>query len=435
MAQQYQPSSWACLACPDITEIIPDMNRSRALISLFFGIVLVSCSGDANEPLVSPTPPVPVPTPVVAPVLQVLGQGSVAARFSAEVTVGGRYAYSSTWGTRNGLRGNAIYVWDLAAAQPVLIDSVIVADAGTLGDIQVVSDAALLVVAVEPAPRGALLVFDLANSARPVLLTRYETAATANGVHTAQVSRVDGRLLAFLCIDPRGSDPARLVIVDLAIPAMPVQLTSLVIGAPFVHDVSVRDGILLTAEWNDGMAAYDIGGGGRGGTPSAPALLGRVRTVGGSVHNVHWLRDSVSGARYALIGEEGPGVLGSSSAGDVHVVDVSSWSAMREVAYLRVPAAGTHNFWVDESAGVLYAAYYNAGIRALDVRGDLSACTADARDAVGRCDLARMGRVVGGALGDRQTSVWGVDGTDGSVIVSDMLNGIWRVAKATTRTR
>lgn len=412
------------------------MHLRRVLKAIVVGISLAACNADSTEPTPpTPTPPMPAPAPVPGPTLQVLGQGAVSGRFSAEISVGGRYAYSTTWGTRNGLRGNAIYVWDIVAPRPVLIDSVIVADAGTLGDVQAVTDAGLLVVAVEPAPRGAVLLFDLSNPARPVLLTRYETPATANGVHTAQVTRVDGRLLAFLCIDPRGTDPSRLVIADLSAPAAPVQLSSLVIGAPFVHDVTVRDGVLLTAEWNDGMGAYDIGGGGRGGSPSAPVLLGRVRTVGGSVHNVHWLRDSLSGARYALIGEEGPGALGSSSVGDVHVVDVTSWSAMREVAFLRVPGAGTHNFWVDETAGVLYAAYYNAGMRALDVRGDLSTCAADARDATGRCDLARMGRVVGSALSDRETSVWGVDGADGSVIVSDMLNGIWRIERAAARVR
>ena len=54
-------------------------------------------------------------------------------------------------------------------------------------------------------------------------------------------------------------------------------------GSPFIHDVHVRDGIMLTAQWNDGMAAYDPGGGGRGGSPANPVFLGRVRTVGGSV--------------------------------------------------------------------------------------------------------------------------------------------------------
>ena len=390
--------------------------------------LLCACGRDGADTGVTPVTP-----PTDVPVLTTLGQGAVTDRYSAEISVGGRYAYSSTWGTRNNVRGNAIYVWDLSQPQPALVDSVLVADAGTTGDVQVVADANLLVVAVEPTPRGAIVLYDLQTPARPQFIARYETPNTANGVHTAQVSRVDGRLYAFLCIDPRGSDPAKLVIVDITDPRAPVERWVQVLGAPFVHDVDVRDGILLTAEWNDGMAAYDIGGGGRGGSPSAPVLLGRVRTVGGSVHNVHWHRDAVSGARFAFVGEEGPGAVGRSSVGDIHVVDVSDWGAMREVAYFSVSGAGTHNFWVDDAAGVLYAAYYNAGVRALDVRGDLSQCAATARDAAGRCALAQGTRVVGTGLVSSGAYVWGVDGAVGSVLASDMVGGVWRVSKAPAR--
>ena len=403
--------------------------RVTPLASVFF-LSLPSCGSGGKDIPVTPTPP--AATPAVTE-MTVLGQGSSSARYTAEVSTGERYAYTSTWGTRSNVRGNAILVWDLALATPVLVDSVIVADAGTTGDVQVVPDANLLVIAVEPALHGAIVICDLADPAHPQFIARYETANTQNGVHTAQVARVNGRLYAFLSIDPRGSDVAKLVIVDITDPRAPVEQWVQALGSPFIHDVNVRDGILLTAEWNNGMAAYDIGGGGRGGLPSAPVLLGRVQTVGGSVHNVYWLRDSVSGSRYAFVGEEGPGALGSSSVGDVHVVDLSSWSAMREVAFFTVASAGTHNFFVDEAGGVLYAAYYNAGIRALDVRGDLSLCAAAAKDATGRCDLGRAGRLLGSGLSGAGTYVWGVDGAAGSVIASDMLHGIRRLQRVSRR--
>jgi hypothetical protein len=380
-------------------------------------------SGDAPV-----TPVVPV-TPTIKD-LEVLGTGALSSRYSAEISVGATHAYSSTWGTRSGAKGDMVYVWNIAQPQPALVDSVQVADAGTTGDVQVVADANLLVVAVEPTPHGAIVMYDISNPARPVFIARYETPNTANGVHTAQVSRVDGRLYAFLCIDPRNGARAQLVIVDITDPRAPVEKWVQPLGAPFVHDVHVRDGILITAEWNDGVAAYDIGGGGKGGTPAAPVLLGRLLTRGGSVHNVFWQRDSVSGAKYLFVGEEGPGAIGTSSVGDVHVVDVSSWTAMREVAFFSVASAGTHNFYVDESRGMLYAAYYNAGVRTLDVRGDLSACAASAKDALGRCDLALAGRVLARGL-TTGGYVWGVDGANGSVIASDMLRGVWRLARAT----
>jgi hypothetical protein len=398
------------------------------LLSFVWPLSLMSCGSGGKDAPVTPTPPAVTPT---ATDMTVLGQGITNARYTAEISTGARYAYTSTWGTRSNIRGNAVLVWDLASPTPVLVDSVIVADAGTTGDVQVVPDANLLVIAVEPAPHGAIVICDVSDPARPQFVTRYETANTQNGVHTAQVSRVNGRLYAFLAIDPRGSEVAKLVIVDITDPRAPLETWVQALGSPYIHDVNVRDGILLTAEWNNGMAAYDIGGGGHGGSPSAPVLLGRVQTVGGSVHNVYWLRDSVSGSRYVFVGEEGPGAIGSSSVGDVHVVDVSSWAAMREVAYFTVASAGTHNFFVDEAAGVLYAAYYNAGVRALDVRGDLASCTAAARDVAGRCELGRSGRLLGSGLSAAGTYVWGIDGASGSVIASDMLHGIWRLSRVT----
>jgi hypothetical protein len=400
------------------------------MLCLSVSACVAACDGGQGTATTPVAPPPPVNPPVVA-TLAVLGQGEVTNRYTAEISAGPRYAYSSTWGTRASVRGNAIFVWDLDTPQPTLVDSVIVPDAGTTGDVQVVADANLLVVAVEPAPRGAIVLYDLTNPARPQFIGRYETPNTSNGVHTAQVTRVAGRLYAFLAIDPRGSEVAKLVIVDITDPRAPVEQWVRNLGAPFIHDVHVRDGIMLTAEWNNGMAAYDIGGGGRGGSPSNPVLLGRVQTVGGSVHNVYWLRDAISGAQYALVGEEGPGAIGSTSSGDVHVVDVTSWSAMREVAYFRVGSAGTHNFWVDEGAGVLYAAYYNAGVRAIDVRGDLSSCAASAKDSAGRCDLTVANRQLAAGLTTTSSYIWGVDGANGSVLASDMLRGVWRLARVT----
>lgn len=390
---------------------------------------LVACGdgGDATDPPAQPP---------VAATLTTTGPFGNATRFTAELTVGTRYAYTSTWGTRAGVRGNAVLIWDVAPADPVLVDSIIVPNAGTTGDVQLIEDANLLLVAIEPQPNGAIALYDVADRTRPRLVTRYQTRNTANGVHTATAARVDGRLYAFLCIDPTLTAEAQLVILDITDPATPREVWVQAMGQPFVHDVFVRDGLLFTAEWDAGLGVWDIGGGGRGGSPSAPVRLGLVLTQGGDVHNVWWLRDPQSGARYALVGEEGPGTIGTSASGDIHVVDVSNPSAMREVAYFTVPAAGTHNFWVDEAAGVLYAAYYNAGVMALDVRGDLSSCAETARDARGRCDLARAGRWIGRALHDRGAYVWGVEGAPGgTVLATDMLRGLWRVQRVAPRAR
>jgi hypothetical protein len=158
--------------------------------------------------------------------------------------------------------------------------------------------------------------------------------------------------------------------------------------------------------------------------------IGAVATVGGHVHNIWWLNDPVTGSKkFAFVGEEAPGSIGSSSRGDIHVVDVSDMANPREVAFFSLAGGGTHNFSVDEQRGVLYAAYYNAGVRALNVRGDLADCTAAQKAADGRCDLSKMGRDLGGGLTDqgKPVYVWGVQFSGTKLFASDMLNGLWKL--------
>ncbi len=233
-----------------------------------------------------------------------------------------------------------------------------------------------------------------------------------------------------------GSSPeSKVVIVDLGDPANPRQIfvKSVPNTAPFVHDTFLRDGLLFVALWNAGIEIWDLGGGGHGGSPSAPVVIGAVATIGGDAHNIWWLHDAVSGSRYAFVGEEsGPAQIGVSSAGDIHVLDVSDLTAPREVAFYHVPGAGTHNFSVDETNGVLYAAYYNAGVRALDVRGDLGSCTPAQQVTTGtttRCDLRAMGREIGRGLADGTPPVyvWGVQLSGGALYASDMLNGLGKL--------
>jgi LVIVD repeat len=365
----------------------------------------------------------------------------VTGRYTSELTTldagaKGRFVYTSTWGRRGGAScttsncGNVVYVWRVDGATPGLVDSLVVDDimrTTTTGDLQVSDDGALLVVATEPT--GSLVTYSLADPAHPQLLSRFSTSNLANGVHTAQVSRVNGKLYAFCSIDPRNGEKARLAIVDLSDPRAPVEVWSRVMGNPFVHDVFVRDGWLLTAVWNDGMIVWDIGARGRG-SPSAPDSVASLGTATGQIHNIWWMKDATGAMRWAFLGEEGPGTIGSSSEGDIHVVDMADPSKPREVAYYSVPGAGTHNFSVDERNGVLYAAYYNAGVRAIDVRGDLSSCTDAQKGTFGRCSLVKMGRELGTGIVSnpatgRATYVWGVEYAGSAVYASDMLGGLW----------
>ena len=368
--------------------------------------------------------------------IAVIGCGLVATRFTAEVAVRDSTAYTTTWGFR-AAPGNMIAVWNVSGTQPILVDSVIVDGATTLGDVAVSDDGKLLIVATER-QNGSLVIFDLADPRHPRQLSRLATQETYNGVHTAEVGRIGGHLYAILAVDPlsgSSSPSSKVVIVDLGDPVNPQQIFVKPVpsSAPFVHDSFLRDGILFVALWNSGVEIWDVGGGGGGGTPSAPVVLGSVVTVGGDVHNIWWLHDAVSGSRYAFVGEESaPAVIGQSSTGDIHVLDVSDLPHPREVAFYHVAGAGTHNFSVDETNGILYAAYYNAGVRALDVRGDLETCTPSQQVVSGsltRCDLGAMGRELGQGLsgGPPKVYVWGVQLSGNALYASDMLNGLWKL--------
>src|SRR6267154_5352280 len=183
-----------------------------------------------------------------------------------------------------------------------------------------------------------------------------------------------------------------------------------------IHDTFVRDGLAFVSAWNTGIMIFDVGNGIRGGSPSTPQLVTTYATPGGETHNSWWFWNPTTGQeKYLFVGREGPGTIGSSSLGDIHVLEVSDLTHPSEVACFRLDGAGTHNFWVDESAQVLYAAYYNQGIVALDVSGTLS----------GDLSARLIDSIRPGGAGNTYT--WGVQLDNGSLYAIDMLSGFWQL--------
>ena len=183
-----------------------------------------------------------------------------------------------------------------------------------------------------------------------------------------------------------------------------------------IHDTFVRDGLAFVSAWNSGLMIFDVGNGVRGGTAAAPVLVSSLVTnsngvAGARVHNAWWFHNPSTGERrYVFIGQEGP-----FPSGDIHVVDVADLANPVEVAYFHITGAGPHNFWMDESAEILYSAYYNSGVVALDVSGTLSGNLA------GR-EIARLQ-----PGGSSSTSTWGVQLFGGSLYAIDILSGLWQL--------
>ena len=355
------------------------------------------------------------------------GGNNTAERFTSDLWVHGNYAYTGTWGTR-AAAGNVIKVWQLSASgAPSIIDSVHIASIGTVSDIEVSADGTLLLATGEYGTEAGLYLYSLADPAHPAFVGRSLVPDVNGGLHTGTFAELGGRRYVFAARDPAVVEPAMLI-YDVTNPAAPAVVSTLVVPRNYgAHDQLVRDGLAFSFIWNSGVRIYDVGNGVQGGTPENPVLVSSfVTAAAGSdapeVHNGWWFHNPNTGEkRYLFVGQEGPGSIGSSSRGDIHVVDVSNLAAPVEVAFYHLPGAGTHNFWMDEQKQVLYAAYYNGGVVALDVSGTLSG------DLAGR----EIARIQPGSIGN--TYVWGVQLANGWLYASDMLSGLWQLGRVGPR--
>jgi hypothetical protein len=316
-----------------------------------------------------------------------------------------------------------VLVWNVSGLTPVIRDSLVIADVHSTADLDVSEDSTLLMVATG-ALAGGVVIYDIRDRGHPQFVSRFESASTREEVQSAKFGRVNGRRYGFLSNRAAG----RLVIVDLEDAARPREISSPRLGEPFVEQVIVRDGILFGAVWSQGLAIYDVGGGGRGGSLANPVLLGRTEPTTHGTRAVWWYHDPVTGSRrYAFVSEEQFRGPGSPAAGDVYAIDVSDLTNPRIVAYYHPPVGGAHDIHVDEARGYLYAALYDGGIRVLDVRGNLSDCSVSQRGLAGRCELGLMGREVAHAVVDQTPFIRSVAKSGNRLFASDMLQGLWMI--------
>jgi hypothetical protein len=359
-------------------------------------------------------------------VLGIAGGGNnVPERYSSDLWVHGNYAYTGTWNFRAEV-GNVLKVWSLdASGAPSLAGSVTVPDIATVSDVQVSEDGAFLVLSGEYGSEGGIYTFSLANPADPTPLG--SALVGPRGVHTVTLASINGRQYAFAAMNPGFSgdeteDKPALMIYDVTEPASPTLVHREPIEPNYsIHDTFVRDGLAFVFAWDEGVIIYDVGNGLRGGSPSAPVEVSRLITSATSasspaVHNGWWFHNQVTGERrYLFIGQEGPAAVPTRSSGDIHVVDVSDLANPREVAFFHINGAGTHNFWVDETRQILYAAYYNAGVVAIDISGTLS----------GDLSSRLLSQIRPGGSGN--TFTWGVQLANGYLYAIDMVSGLWQL--------
>ena len=286
-----------------------------------------------------------------------------------------------------------------------------------------------------PAPFRVSIVDSYGNGVPGMTVAWAVTSGSGNVSPTSSVSDVGG--LASTQFTGSGLGPATLTATAQGLTGSPVTFSATVSAAIVLvkslpipdnyalHDQFVRGGLAFLCAWDTGLLIYDVGDGRAGGSPADPKLVNTSSVLGNKqVHNAWWFWPPNNGAKkYLFVGQEGPGSVGSSSSGDIHVIDLTNMTAPTEVASYHLANAGVHNFWMDEANQVLYAAYYNGGVVALNVAGTL---TGDLSPRV----IANM--KPGGA---GNTYVWGVQLYNGSLYATDMVSGFWQLNAATLATK
>ena len=341
------------------------------------------------------------------------------------------YAYH---GTHSG--GQKMYAWDVTdPAAPVLTDSIIV-DARVVNDVKVNEAGTIAVITREGASdrRNGIVVLDLADPAHPQVASEYTDHLTG-GVHNTFIV---GDLVYAV-----NDGTLDVHIIDLSDPRAPREVGRWGIDGPgkYLHDIWIVDGLGYVSYWDDGVYIIDVGDGRWGGTPTAPAVVAnhRYRTRWGSESfgNTHvaFPYRNAAGKSYLFVGDEIFGCevcvsrAGSHEEGPrgyVHVLDITDAERPIAVARYRVPEAGVHNIWVEDDK--LYAAYYQGGLRVVDVSGEL------------RGELYEQGREIAWfptgsprGYGANSPFAWGPQPYKGNIYVSDLNSGLWIVRLAPKR--
>lgn len=364
--------------------------------------VIVSGGGQAVEALVVAEAR-PEPSEVT-----LVGRGPRAEVSTSDLWVfegqdGRDYAYTGTHAQGGGQR---MFVWDVTDPENVeLIDSVVV-DARVVNDVKVNGDASWAVITREGASsrRNGIVVLDIRDPAHPEIIAEFTDSLTG-GVHNVWIN---GDVLYAV-----NSGRGLMSIIDMSDPYNPRYHGKWELREgetnKFLHDVWADGRYAYVSYWDDGLVILDVGAGTHGGTALDPAFVSNVSYAMGNTHTA-W-----QDGNYVFVGDELQG-----PSGYIHVYDLSDINNPVEVARYDVPEAGAHNIWVEN--GLLYVAYYNGGLRIVDVTGEL------------RGDLYRQGREVGRYLtrGAEDESIspndplaWGPQLFKGNVFVTDINSGLW----------
>ncbi|RNC79347.1 MAG: hypothetical protein ED557_14790 [Balneola sp.] len=357
--------------------------------------------------------------------IEVVGKGIVPDVKTSDLWVwegvdGRDYAVTGTWGAR----GEAFF-WDVTDPTNIHTIDTVQVDARIVNDVKVSEDGTIAVITREGASnrRNGIIILDVTNPRDVKILSEY-TEDLTGGVHNSFI--YEDHVYAV-------NNGRKYDIINIEDPRNPYTVTQFELDTPghAIHDVWIQDGIAYSSNWSDGVVAVDIGSNqsadlpGAGGSPSNPVKLGSYTYPSGWNHAAFPFKSQSTGDFYIVAGDEafpyGLDVQGPNrAAGWVHFIKLDGWENSEEVARYQVPEAGSHNYWIE--GDILYAAFYNGGLRIVDISGELMG------------DLYQQGREIGMFLPrDKDAAIpnapftWGPQPYKGLVFLSDWNSGLWAI--------
>lgn len=362
--------------------------------------------------------------------VQLMGQGSVNHVHTSDLWIyegndGRDYAVTGTWGA-----DGYAYFWDVTDPTHMVKTDSIHVDARTVNDVKVSPDARYAALSREGASnrRNGVVILDLADPGHPTIASVYDDGLTG-GVHN--MFATEDYLFAL-------SAGEKYVIIDVRDLANPTYVSEYDHPESRVHDVWVHDGVAYSSEWGTGVVVVDVGNGKWGGSIDNPKLVTTVPYPVGATHASFPYFQESTGKFYLFLGDEimarggkawsaselpripQEGGPPGATSGYYHIIDFTDPENPKDVARYHVEEFGTHNLWVEDD--VLYTAYYEGGLRVVDVSGELMG------------NLGEQGREIAvfkpfdpNGFVANAPMTWGPQPHKGYVFFSDFNSGLWAV--------